>query len=83
MSGAMGAQMFEQFREAIEQQPAGAREVRDRMLSLASSGMFVLIVAAITIPAVRRLQHGRRAAGSGHLQEEDSALHRPTRRFTP
>ena len=50
MSGAMGAQIFEQFREAMSNNPQVPEEMRDRMLSLANSGMFVIVVAAITIP---------------------------------
>jgi hypothetical protein len=50
MSGAMGAQIFEQFREAMSNNPQVPPELRDRMLNLANSGMFVIVVAAITIP---------------------------------
>jgi hypothetical protein len=50
LSGAMGAQLFEQFREAIDNNPQMPAEVRDRVASMMGGSAFVLIVALVTIP---------------------------------
>jgi hypothetical protein len=51
LSGALGADFVEQFREVIDRNPQMPAEVRDRFLSVVGSGSFVLLVAALTVPA--------------------------------
>jgi hypothetical protein len=50
LSGAMGAQLVEQLRSAIDQNPQVPVEMRDRFTTLLGSGGFVVIVAAVTVP---------------------------------
>jgi hypothetical protein len=50
LSGAMGAELFEQFQEALDRNPQLPAEMRDRLSSMAGSGAFILLVAVITIP---------------------------------
>lgn len=50
LSGAMGAQLVEQFRATVEGSPQLPVEVRDRVLGIVGSGAFVLIFAAVLIP---------------------------------
>jgi hypothetical protein len=50
LSGAMGAELMDRFRDAMNSNPEIPAEIRDRMVTLTGSGALALIVAAITIP---------------------------------
>jgi hypothetical protein len=50
LSGAMGAQILDQFRQVLDSNPQMSDEVRDRLAGMVGSGGFVLVVAFVTIP---------------------------------
>ncbi len=50
LSGAMGAQLMDQLRETMNNNPEIPAEVRDRIASFMGGGAIALIVAAVTIP---------------------------------
>ena len=50
LSGAVGANFLDQFREQMNNNPEIPAEVRDRITSLMGGGALAIIVAAVTIP---------------------------------
>jgi hypothetical protein len=50
LSGAMGGQVVDQVRDALEQNPELPPEMRDRFVALAEGGGLVFIAGVVTIP---------------------------------
>lgn len=50
LSGAVGTEMLEQFRQVLDNNPELPSELRDRLTSVMSGGAFILFVAFVTIP---------------------------------
>ena len=83
LSGAMGAQLMDQLRETMNNNPEMPAEVRDRISSADGRRRHRAHRRGGDHPAVRGLQPDWRPARSGDLQEEGAADDRPSPTVTP